>query len=504
LWLAVHLPALMLDSLREAVQALAAATPVAVVDLERNGKVVRACSAGVYEAGVRNGMSVNAALALVPTLQTLARDPRRERHLLEVMAQRGLHFTPRVSLEPPDGVLLEVRGSLRLFGGARRLCELLQADLTATTGATVRFAITPAPLAALWFARQAETSRTVLVRRHEALPGRLSALPLTCTRWPERSQQMLGTMGVRTIGECLRLPRDGFARRFGAALLTTLDRATGRLPEPRAGFAAREKFSTRRDLEPEVAATERLGRALEPLLEELCRFLRERGRAMQTLELQLHHREVASTHVRMRFMQPMGAQPQRIAELLREKLARVALPQPVRAVRLVSGPLVEMTAVPIQLFADDRRESSVNMPQLVERLRARLGVTAVHGLACVPEHRPEAAWRATEPVLQGSVGPDGKRRRQASSPEVREAGATMRQAGLAGLRPLWLLDEPQFCPGRLELEDGPACIQSGWRDGQDIARDYYVARNGRGMRLWVFRNRRDAEARGWFIHGYFG
>ena len=267
----------MLDSMQEARAALPGQPPVAIVDLERNGKVVRACDAIALAAGVRPGMSMNSALALLPSLHTLARDTRRERHTLEAVARRGLNFTPRVSLEPPDGVLLEVRGSLRLFGGARRLCELLLADLAENTGATVRFAITPAPLASLWFARQAQDNRAVLVRRPEDLPSRLASLPLVCTRWPERSQQLLGTMGVRTIGECLRLPRDGFARRCGATLLTMLDRATGRLPEPRAGFAAREKFATRRDLEPELTNTERLCHALEPLLEELCRFLRERG-----------------------------------------------------------------------------------------------------------------------------------------------------------------------------------------------------------------------------------
>src|SRR5512134_1122914 len=317
LWLAVHLPALMLDSMREARAALPGQPPVAIVDLERNGKVVRACDAAAEAAGVRPGMSINSALALLPSLHTLARDTRRERCTLEAVARRGLNFTPRVSLEPPDGVLLEVRGSLRLFGGARRLCELLQADLTETTGATVCFAITPTPLASLWCARQAQTSTPALVRRPDELTSRLSSLPLSVTRWPERSQQTLGTMGVRTLGECLRLPRDGFARRFGAALLTMLDRATGRLPEPRAAFAAREKFAARRDLEPEIIDTARLGHAIEPLLEELCRFLRERGRAVQACELQLRHREAPVTRVRMRFMQPMGSQPHRIAELLR-------------------------------------------------------------------------------------------------------------------------------------------------------------------------------------------
>jgi protein ImuB len=35
-----------------------------------------------------------------------------------------------------------------------------------------------------------------------------------------------------------------------------------------------------------------------------------------------------------------------------------------------------------------------------------------------------------------------------------------------------------------------------------VARDYYVATNPRGMRLWIFRQRRGG--RHWFLHGIFG
>ena len=76
--------------------------------------------------------------------------------------------------------------------------------------------------------------------------------------------------------------------------------------------------------------------------------------------------------------------------------------------------------------------------------------------------------------------------------------------GPTGSRPLWLLDEPQPCSSPLEFEEGCECLESGWWDGQDISRDYFIARNRQGMRLWVFRNRRDTDPRGWFVHGYFG
>ncbi|MDH4310916.1 MAG: DNA polymerase Y family protein [Gammaproteobacteria bacterium] len=502
-WLAIHLPCVVLDSLREAVAKLPGQPSVAVVDLERDGKVVCACDERAAAAGVTPGMALNSALALLPGLQTLSRNLQRERALLEAAAQLGLGFTPRVSLESPDAVLLEVRGSLRLFGGARALCEQVREELQ-SAGITGRLALTPTPLASLWFAR---AGQEVALRCAGQLPGRLAPLPLAVTRWPERSLQLLVTMGVRNLGDCLRLPRDGFARRFEPRLLTMLDRATGRLPDPRSAFRARERFAARRDLEPELADTQRLEVVCLPLLDELCAFLRQRGRGVQSIDWRFVHRTAPVTRLRLRFVEPVG-EAGRIAHVFRERLARLELPGPVRTVRLASGPLAELPVASTELFAADRRESGATVPQLVERLRARLGVEAVHGLCLVPEHRPESTWRTTEP---------GTSQRR-SSPAVvalsKPADATT-VTWRGALRPLWLLEEPQPLAGddrpryqgTLELEEGPECIESGWWDGKDIARDYYSARNASGARFWVFRERRrrgEQAAGGWFLHGVFG
>ena len=45
-------------------------------------------------------------------------------------------------------------------------------------------------------------------------------------------------------------------------------------------------------------------------------------------------------------------------------------------------------------------------------------------------------------------------------------------------------------------------IESGWWDGNDVARDYFVARNARGLRLWIYRELRGEQR--WFLHGIFG
>jgi len=487
LWLAVHLPHYVLESLRPETSA-----PVVVVDLERGAKVVCDCDAQAAAAGVVPGMALNSALALQPGLHVVSRDPRLERALLEAVATTALDFTSRVNLEPPDAVLLEVRGSLRLFGGARRLCELVRQRLQ-SCGLEPRLALTPAALASLWFAR---AGMEVVLRRPDALAARLAPLPLAATRWPERAQQSLATMGVRTVGECLRLPRDGFVRRFEPRMRLDLDRALGRAHDPRAAFAAAERFVVRRDLEPELADTDRLLRACEPLIDELCAFLRGRGASVAALELRLLHREAPATRLRLGFAEPVGSAA-RIMGVLRERLAHTGLCEPVRAVRLRSGLLVEARAESADLFALDRCRGSA-LPQLVERLRARLGAEAVHGLRLVPEHRPE---RNGDMPLFLKPSPTSSR------------AATNKEACphfSHSFRPVWLLAEPlplaggeqPRYEGRLEIEEGPERIESGWWDGRDVQRDYYVARTPAGARLWIFRERR-AQG-GWFLHGVFG
>src|SRR5690606_15571300 len=118
---------------------------------------------------------------------------------------------------------------------------------------------------------------------------------------------------------------------------------------------------------------------------------------------------------------------------------------------------------------------------LLERLQGRFGTAAVHGLCAVPEHRPEKAWAKSQ------SGHGGQSRLL-----VHEA------------RPLWLLQQPAVIEGgkaSLTLGSGPERIESGWWDEQHVARDYYVAKNGHGQRLWVFL---DHRARRWFLHGLFG
>ena len=118
----------------------------------------------------------------------------------------------------------------------------------------------------------------------------------------------------------------------------------------------------------------------------------------------------------------------------------------------------------------------------MERLQARLGSDAVHGLDTRPDHRPERAWVPVSPERKFFPKEEGQR----------------------GPRPLWLLDPPRrLAEGEFSLLTGPERIESGWWDGAQARRDYFIARTGESSLAWIYRERGMEAGGHWFLHGFF-
>ena len=314
---------------------------------------------------------------------------------LERLALCAQRFTPRVSLVPPDGLVLEVKGSLHLFNGVEGLSRALASEC-ASLGLKSMVALSPTPLSALVAAR---VGKPFVVTELTRLVGQLMPLPLAGLRWPQETFERLARMGVRTIGQVLRLPRAGFARRFGTDSLAMLDRLTGRSPDLRERFHARERFRRRRELNYELENQDAILGALAPLLAELGKFLEARQCGVMKLECLLRHRHAEPTSCVLRLAAPL-ADVRRLTELLGERLSALTLPEPVRSCELRSSSLVSRVFSSNSVWQPGEYGGSggVEATELIERLRARFGPEAVYGLQVLPGHRPENAWAMREPV----------------------------------------------------------------------------------------------------------
>jgi len=83
-----------------------------------------------------------------------------------------------------------------------------------------------------------------------------------------------------------------------------------------------------------------------------------------------------------------------------------------------------------------------------------------------------------------------------------EARYAFAQRTIAPLRPGWLLARPIPLRSReLRILSGPERIESGWWDGSDVRRDYYVVETAEGQRAWAYRPSGDEGP--FMLHGWF-
>ncbi len=292
------------------------------------------------------------------------------------MAGWACQFTPRVSLEPPQALLLEIAGSLRYFGGRWRFLERLRAGLS-RLGFEARIGEAPAPRAALWLAR--------------GNGARLEAQAVAVLGLAPAARALLADLGIKTLGGLLRLPREGIARRFGQGLLEQLDQACGRVPEAREFFVPPARFAARLELPAPVLQAENALFAARRLLAQMEGFLAARQAGVRAFSLALLHEDAPATEVKVGLATP-GRAAEHFARLLRERLGALALRAPVEAIRIEAGDIETLLDRSKNLF-DDRSGSEEGWLRLIERLQARLGSGAVHGLDTHEDHRPERAFR---------------------------------------------------------------------------------------------------------------
>ena len=524
LWIALHLPLLSLESFTATLPHEAGDQPLALMDAHS----ILSVNTPARALGVEPGFKRATALALAPQLTLGLADQVRDAQALIAVAHTALAFTPTVVIQPPGDtgstpspddaphtVLLEVQASLRYFGGLPALLQRLRAAL--------------APLGHRLHVVSASTAfgAALLARVHPHL--NCADLAATCRALERAPVWLLGPgrahrealqgMGLRTIADLKRVPRDGLARRFGPAMLSELDRATGARPDPREPLTLPPAFEGRLELFARVDTTQQLVHGAAVLLARLVAWLSAQHAFVRRFTLVMEH-ERRSRHDApgsgVTAIEIALAEPSRdgahLLLLLRERLASLQLPAPTLDLRLQAIDIAHRAPPNTELFPTQASEQE-GLTRLIERLQARLGCEQVLRLVTLQDHRPEraTAWRLADAQMRPA-----RSRSTAAGALAADAPA----ACLPAVRPVWLLLQPEPLHPRdvlgesgpvvdgqpLQLLSGPERIESGWWDAELVERDYYIAQLPDGALVWIFRERVPAAGSNlaWFLQGRFG
>jgi protein ImuB len=520
---------------------------MAVVMASHGGIRLAAVNPAAAAKGLEPGLTLAAARAVVPGLETVEADPHRDAELLSRIADWCGRYTPWTSPEPLDvaangaGVWLDISGCAHLFEGEEALLKDLLRRIR-RQGFQARAALADTPGAAWAISRFGRTEKSddpeiVALGGHRLA---LKNLPVAALRITAAVHEGLDRLGLRRIGDLYDLPRAPLVARFGDALAQRLDQALGRLAEPVSPRSPVTPYRVRLAFPEAIGHLDDVAAGLHRLLDRLRQRLAHERLGLRRAELTLYRVDGGVARAVIGTSRPVR-DVVHLERLFADRLDKLDLGFGVE-VMTIAAPVVEaMDAAQANLSHDLAADAQVaQLGPLIDRLEMRLGRGSVVRLESRASHIPERAGLAVSALDNRA----DLRHGQDVAPTLDQESTDGRPMPPApgGARPLRLFPAPQVIEAVAEVPDGPPVMfrwrrlvhkviqaegperiaPEWWRDvappGDDrshLTRDYYRIEDTDGRRFWLYREGlydlatmpgtvpTPPRAPRWFLHGVF-
>jgi protein ImuB len=248
--------------------------PAAVLD----GEDVLACSAAARADGVRRGLRRREAQRRSPGLRLLDRDEAAEARAYEPVAAALEDLCPRVEVVRPGASAFGTKGPARYFGGDATLATLVAAQVDDVVGSLA--GVAPAGACRVGIADGVFASR-LAAREGAIVPAGDSAkylapYPVDVLDRPDLAD-LLGRLGLPTLGAFAALPAGRVASRFGAEGLLAHRLARGLDERPLVARVTPPDLAVETELDPPVDQVEPLAFVAKALADTLRDELAARG-----------------------------------------------------------------------------------------------------------------------------------------------------------------------------------------------------------------------------------
>ena len=466
--------------------------PVAVVEEEKPQGLVLWANESARRLGVSAGLSYAAGLSFAPRLRASAVAPAAIQGGVAAIVERLRRFTPAIepAAEEPGVFWLDARGLARLHPSLVRWAEEIRASLleagffAAVVVGFGRFGT--------YAAAKVLSGRSLVVfdePAHETAAAR--RVPLSCIALLPKVRASLEKLGVRSVGDFLRLPAGGIRLRFGAAAHELHRLASGLHETPLEPEREEEVLEARFDFDLPESDLASIVHCIETLLEPFFEKLPRRGEALARVELRFELEGAAEVRESVRPAAPTLDREQ-ILELVRLRLASVPFSRGVSAIVVdVEGSPADSEQ--LRLFALRSRRDPAAAARAFARLRATFGGDAVVRTVVRDGHLPAARF-GFEPFDR--LGPP----RPETVPErslvrrIRIDPAPLR-AHAPHDRDGWQIQG--FASGSVARLHGPYRLSGGWWRSE-VERDDYFAELESGEILWIYYS---VRRRAWFLQG---
>lgn len=498
--LALWFPQLPTDRLQR--KSRTSPEPLVIAAKCGNALRVTALDRKAASLGLRAGMPLADARAMIPALDVANADEPADRQLLESIADWAMHYTPLVALDGRHGLLLDIKGAAHLFGGEEALLARARARLS-QQGFAVQGAIAGSAMAAHALARY--RSGTVVPPGEDARA--VAPLPVEALDLGPEITHAFRHAGLKTIGQAAARKRAELTARFGAAMVFALDSALGQVEKPISPRTPIPDYMAERIFAEPLVAEDAILETLHGLAASLGKLLAERGQGARRLEATFFRADGKIRRIAVATAGPTR-DPAVVARLFRERLSALADPLDpgfgFDLIRLSADRAERCDSETAEFEARAKEEKEIAF--LVDRLAARFGSQRILVFQPNDTHIPEAA--AVALPAQGAEPsklswktrrePQGAPRRPLrmfARPEPVEAVAEVPEGPPVRFRWRRVMHE-------VALAEGPERIAMEWWRDAAPTRDYFRVEDAKGRRFWLYREGRYGhESTRWFLHG---
>jgi len=469
--------------------------PLALFSDSSSRLVVTAVNSVAKIEGVRIGMTLADAQAVVTTLDTIPHQLDKQKLGLEALARLMERVTPMAAIVGDDTLFLDMTGGTHLFGGEHAFLEKLNNWLT-KLGFSIRLALAKTPGAA-WAIAHYGTTGTVA--QQNELNSTLAALPIAALRLPAETVTKLKRLGINCIQDLINLPRQALVRRFGIQVATRIDQALGAVNEPISPETPKISLLVSLNFEEPITEQPALETALDHLLDKLIFRLATSDLGATLLDLTIKRVDGKNQVLSVGTASP-SREKTRLTHLFQEKLKTIEAGFGIDTVILSVGNSEPLDHRQQDALGSDSTSNALE--KLIDTLGNRLGFDAIQYF------QPGESWRPGHDFHSAPIK---------KSNNI----ADYDWPTLPGPRPITLLSKPIRIQAKASLNylepptilirgplhrqvcyaQGPERISPEWWIEDPTwpsCRDYWQVEDEAGERLWIYR-----EKNSWYLHGFF-
>lgn len=461
-----------------------------------NRIMVTATSKEAEKQGIFANSVLADAKALVPDI--LAFDDKTDfnKKLLVRIAKWAIRYSPIVSIDLPDGIIIDSSGCSHLLGGEGNYLETILNKLK-ESGYNCRGAISDTIGTSWAVARMGRKSPLIAPsQQYNALLN----LPPIALRLEQPIIQRLHKLGFDKIGKFIQLPASMLRRRFGQEFLLRLGQALGTEKETLNPIIVKPPYEERLFCLEPIRTKPAIEIAIEKLLEALCTRLSKEGLGIRSAELKGYRLDGKITETIIGTNQPTHQIPH-LAKLFELKIDQIEPDLGIELFILTATKTEHVLIHQEKLWSGKPGLADKSLAQLLDRLAGKVGPQAIRRYIPQAHYWPE---RSLRPAV--SLEEKTEIKWQKSNPRPMEM--LHKPAAIQVTAPI-----PDYPPMNFRYRDelhmvrkadGPERIEREWWMEPGEHRDYYILEDDKGRRYWVFRSGHyDEEHSAWFLHGFF-